>query len=44
MDLCLRVLKNASEAPLSEKERAAVRRVALAILDTDLGLGPGEGA
>jgi hypothetical protein len=28
---------------LSEKERAAVRRVALAYLDADLGLEPGEG-
>jgi len=44
MDLCLRILKNAREAPLSDEERAAVRKVALAYLDADLGLGPGEGA
>jgi hypothetical protein len=44
MDLCLRILKNASEVSLSDEERAAVRKVALAYLDADLGLGPGEGA
>jgi len=43
VDLCLRILKNAREAPLSEKERTAVKKVALAYLDADLGLGPGEG-
>jgi len=43
VDLCLRILKNAREGPLSEKERAAVRKVALAYLDAELGLGPREG-
>jgi len=41
MDLCLRILKNARDASLSEEERAALRKVALAYLDADLGVGPG---
>ena len=43
VDLCLRILKNAREASLSDEERAAVRKVALAYLDADLGLGHGDG-
>jgi hypothetical protein len=44
MDLCLRILKNAGDVPLSDEERATVRKVALAYLDADLGLRPGDEA
>jgi hypothetical protein len=36
IDLCLRILKTVNEVELSEGERAAVRRVALAHLDASL--------
>lgn len=38
LDLCLRILKQASEVSLSEEELAKVRRVALLYLRAELGL------
>ena len=43
LDLCLRILKNSRDASLSEEERAAVRKVAWAYLEADLGLRHGDG-
>ncbi len=40
IDLSLRILKSATEADLSKEELEEVRRIALAYLDAELGLGP----
>jgi hypothetical protein len=42
IDVCLRVLKSASEVRLSETELHTVRRIALAYLDAELGLAERE--
>jgi hypothetical protein len=38
IDLCLRVLRAATEVSLSEEEVARVRKIALAYLDAELGI------
>ncbi len=38
IDLCLRILKSASEVSLSQEESDRIRKIVLAYLDAELGL------